>query len=142
MFESRKELFSKIEAQAAEITRLETELTAALTKGNDAAESSQEVAGLREDLQAATEENASLSAQLEKVKADHAAELAAEKAKTAPEAIQALVTAEIAGSGHPPLAIENENGKDDSAVLKSEFDRMTPAAKMEFFRKGGKVKDN
>jgi hypothetical protein len=114
MFESRKELFTKIEAQAADITRLETELSASQAKVTEATNETETVAGLTEDLEAAKTENKDLSDKLVKLEADHKAALEAEQAKTSPEAIQALVTAELVKSGHPALSIESKDEKGTS----------------------------
>jgi chromosome segregation ATPase len=142
MFETRKELFSKIEAQAAEITRLETELAESEAKVNAAVNTDESVAALTEDLEAAkaalVEQEASAKQEAETLNQL----LAAAEAKASPETIQALVTAQIAGSGHPPLAVESDgrdNGQENSKT-RAEFDAMTHAQRDEFILKqGGRI---
>lgn len=67
--------------------------------------------------------------------------LSAAEAKITPEAIQALVTAQIAGSGHPPLAIDNglEPNKQENTLTRAEFNAISPAKRLAFVKKGGKI---
>jgi len=127
MFETRKELFSKIDAQAADITRLETELTAAQDKASAATDSAETIAGLNEDLAAAQTALTDLTASTDATIAGLRSDLAAEKAKTTPEAIQALVTAEVAGSGHPPVVVETKTGE---TAAQDEIKSLTGLAKV------------
>lgn len=131
MFESRKELTAKLEAFEADIARLETELGEATKLVDAAAVQTQGVAELIEELE-------SVKADLKDEEDAHAetkAELEAEQAKTTPEAIQALVTAEIAGSCHP--AIENptaEIEERDTAKIQEQFNSMSSGPeRTEFF---------
>ena len=99
MFETRKELQSQLEASQAEVARLEADLTKATALADEAATLAQQVAELTEDLDAC---RAEMTTEIEAHTATQEL-LAAEQAKTTPEAIQALVTAEIAKSGIPPI---------------------------------------
>lgn len=143
MFETRKELFSKIDAQAAEITRLETELADEQAKVSAASNTDETVAGLNEDLEAAqntlTEVTAAKDGEIATLKAS----LSTAEAKATPEAIQALVTAQIAASGHPPLAVETgiEPNKDDKKMTLEAFNAMSPRKRSDFCKNGGKIID-
>lgn len=127
MFESRKELFSKIEGLEAANKQLEADLAAALEQAKAGTDSEEKVLGLTEDLKAATEENVTLNEKLRGIEAD----LTAEKAKTTPEAIQALVTAELASAGHPPLNIGEKESKSDGTDFSNlkGLDRLKAALK-------------
>lgn len=141
MFESRKELFSKIEAQAAEITRLETELLAEQGKVKESGDQSELVATMNEDLEAAQSENKDLTAKLTKAETEYTAALEAEQAKTTPEAIQALVTAELVKSGHPPVSMTGETSDSaENTKTRAEIDSLTFAAQNAFFAAGGKIR--
>jgi len=127
MFETRKELFSKIDAQAADITRLESELAASEAKVSAATNADETIAGLNEDLEAAQTALKETTAAKDKEIGELKASLAAAETKSSPEAIQALVTAQIAASGHPPLPVEGKTEKPDE---KEEIKSLTGLAKV------------
>ena len=138
MFESRKELQSKLESAETENARLETELTASNAKVDESANLTQEVAGLNEDLDACKLE-------LETEQAAHTATkgaastaateastaLETEQAKTTPEAITKLVTTQLAAAGHPALDLE---GGDSAAkgTLLAQYEKLEGEAKWKF----------
>lgn len=115
MFETRSELKTKLTASEAEVTRLKEELTAALAKAESSADQTRTIAELTADLEEAKDElKAECDAHLATKEASKSEldaaknELETEKAKTTPEAIQALVTEEVTKAGHAP--IENIDG--------------------------------
>lgn len=136
MFETRKELFSKIDAQAADIARLEADLVAAESKVSASTNADETISGLTEDLDAA---KAALVELEEKSTAEITglkAALAEAEAKVTPEAIQALVTAQIAASGHPPLNVENgsePNGQ--TGDLLAQYESLKGQEKRDFLAK-------
>ena len=150
MFETRKELQSKLSASEAEVARLEAENTALQSKVDEAAGSAQVVAELQDDIEAA-------KAQISAEEAAHAAtkeaaqareeeltnELNAEKDKTTPEAIQALVTAEVCKAGIPPIAelAENASKPDLKTMSREAFNQLSPRQRSEFSIKGGTITD-
>jgi len=146
MFESRKELFSKIEGLEAVNKQLEADLAAAQEQAKAGTDSEEKVLGLNEDLKAATEENAALTEKLKAVEANLATaqeaispSALAETAVAAIEgkldiptedkakieaALSAKVTAELASAGHPPLNTqEGEHSKTE------DFSHLTGLAK-------------
>lgn len=142
MFESRKELFSKIAALEADNKRLETELLAEQGKVAESGNQSESLAALNEDLEAAQTENKDLTAKLENAETEHKTALATEQAKTTPEAIQTLVTAELVKSGHPPIEFKGgETDKVEETKTRAEFASLDNPAKAAFIRNGGKLTD-
>ena len=136
MFESRKELFSKIEGLEMANSQLVADLAAAQSKLDAQSSSDQDTAALKEDLEAATEENKTLSAKLESAeqKTTPAAIVAVAvdaisgKNESLPDAekqqlesaIAVRVTAEMAAAGHPPLDLtehKQEDKKEDFSNL-------------------------
>ena len=133
MFESRKELFSKIEGLEAVNKQLEADLAAAQEQAKAGTDSEEKVLGLNEDLKAATEENTTLNDKLKTVEADLATAQEAVKPSALAEvavsaiegkldlptedkakvdaALSARITAELASAGHPPL--NTQEGKQD-----------------------------
>ena len=114
MFETRKELQSQLEASQAEVTRLEAELATATARVDESATLSQQVAELTEDLEAC---RAEVTAETEAHTATKEL-LTAEQAKTTPDAITKLVTAQLAQAGHPP--IEDSASADTGSKTKYE----------------------
>lgn len=127
MFDTRKEIQAKLDAKEAEITRLETELSAALAHVDESAESTQLLLSTKEDLAAAQELLEAEEATTAQLRAD----LEAEQAKTTPDAINRLVTLQLATAGHPPI---EENHKDEPQTLKEQYAKLPPGAERKAFR--------
>ena len=138
MFETRKELQSQLEASQAEVSRLEAELTAANAKVEESATLTQQVSELTEDLEAC---KAGLTTEAEA----HAATkelLAAEQAKTTPEAINKIVTAQLATAGHPPIDdVPSGNQEAEKKLTREAFNKLTPRQRSEFSIHGGTITD-
>lgn len=110
MFTTRKDLEAQLASASADVERLETELAAAQTKAEEAIANAERITELSAEVE-------SLTAQLTTEQEAHTAtkaELEAEQAKTTPEAIQALVTEELAKAGHEPL--DDEDNEDEAAA--------------------------
>lgn len=150
MFETRKELQSQLEASQAEITRLEAELATATARVDESATLSQQVAELTEDLEACklelkSEKDRLDAARLEVIDqlAQKTAQLEAEQAKTTPEAIQALVTAEVCKAGIPPIdePVATASKPDLKTMSREAFNQLSPRQRSEFSIKGGTITD-
>lgn len=102
---------SQVEAFKAQVTDLTADLATAQTEVTDL-----------------TAQAESHSAELETAKA----ELAAEQEKTTPEAINALVTAQLATAGHPQ-AVEVDEAESNTN-LRKEYDAMAPGPERIAFR--------
>ena len=137
----------------AQLVARESELS---TTKTELIEATSEIAGLRDQL-------AEVSAEAEKVKddfkakedafdiqvAEFTAELAdsievakAAEEKTTPEAIQALVTDELAKASHAPIEIGgNTEIQLETKITREAFNALTPHKRMDFVRNGGTLKE-
>lgn len=156
---SRNELADKVSALEQENESLRADLAVAQAAENQVPVITQEVAGLKEDLQsikdALTAEESAHAAtkqELETVKAElEPAALASkinaaansEEEADAPikEAIQKEVANAIAGTGHAPL--DTAKGEQETAAEKTltgeAFAALSPQAQNTFYRSGGKI---
>jgi ATP-dependent protease ClpP protease subunit len=100
-------------------------------------EAATEIQNLRASSTAFSADLAAATAENEAIKAS----LAEAEAKITPEAIQALVTAQIAGSGHPPLVIEPEENpwKEENTITRAEFSALGPYDQDAKLRAGYKI---
>ena len=150
MFDSRKDLIAQRDEARADVIRLESELATAQAKVDESATLTQQVAELTEDLEACKLDLKTEAEAHQATKDAHATELddlneslEAEKAKTTPEAINKLVTAQLATAGHPPI----EEGAESNSALTSKtlsreaFNALSPREKSAFSINGGKITD-
>lgn len=164
---ARKDLEAKVTSLEAENAALKGEVEAAESKCKEL----QEVGGNAEELEkakgAVSKAESALTAEQEAHKVTKKA-LEEEKAKTTGDAlalliteahsdkadpanekvalaVSSLVTAEIAKSGHPPIDLPAENNpgntRKEGTMSHSDWSKMNPREKAEFFRKGGKLTD-
>jgi len=92
MFSTRKDLEARLEAATADLEQAEAQLNAANEKAEEAAANAQRISELEAELEAEKEAHTATQTALE-----------SEQAKTSDEAIQALVTEELAKAGHEPV---------------------------------------
>lgn len=133
MFETRKDFKDRIEVLEAEVSKLE-QRNETLTAERD--EARQNASDHSEMLAELNETQEALDAEKEAHQATRN-ELEAEQEKTSPEAINALVTAELSKAGHPPIeepAAEVEEKTDEK--IREEFAAMPHGPeRSEFFAK-------
>lgn len=144
MFETRNKLTAKIAALETENTELRDEITDLTAKVEEFSNASEMVAGLNNQIETLTGEVATAKADLETAKAEFsvketnlANELAAEKAKTTPEAINLLVANEIAKAGIAPIeGIDNStNAVESTSPQLTGLAKTLAAFKKEFAKK-------
>jgi ATP-dependent Clp endopeptidase proteolytic subunit ClpP len=126
---------AKLEGVEAENTTLRGELEEAKTLITDAAA---EVADFKAQLDAARTEADALKATVEAKDleiTESAKALKAEQEKTTPEAIQALVTEAIAGSGHPPIEEPKEEQTVIGQSVTETYEKLEGAEKWAFLEK-------
>lgn len=138
MFETRKELFSKIEAQAAEIARLETELAAEQAKVSASINTDETVAGLNDDLNAAKAALADLEAkslfEITELKASLAA--AETKLATFDAQVEAAVLSKFAGLGGSPLEVAtNEDPTSAETDMLAHYEKLEGQEKRDYLAK-------
>jgi hypothetical protein len=149
MFDSRKDLIAQRDEARADVLRLEAELETAQAKVDEAATLTQQVAELNEDLEACKLELKTETEAHEATKEAHATELTAlnadldaEKAKTTPDAINQLVTAQLATAGHPPIEEGSSTpGITTNTLSREAFNALSPREKTTFAKSGGKITD-
>lgn len=158
---SRNELADKVSALEQENTSLRADLEAAQAGENQVPALTQEIAGLKEDLQSvrdalAAEETAhaatrqELSAATESLAPEKLAERITAAANSedeadAPvkEAVEKEVTNRIVAAGHKPLdtlQAEQEEAK-HLKMSRNAFNSLSPVEKNAFMRNGGKLTD-
>jgi len=140
---SNEEVFAQLEAVKTDLANAEAANTESLGKLQTAELALQEAATEIINLRSS---ETTITAELETVRAEIAtltASLTEAETRITPEAIQALVTAQIAGSGHPPLVVEGSvtHGNDDKSMTLTNFNSLTPKARMAFVKSGGKLTD-
>lgn len=144
MFETRNALAAKITSLESENTELREEITELSAQLKESADQSETIAGLNTQLEGISNEFAAAKSEWATKESELSEELAEAQAKAAPEAIQALVTAELAKCAHAPVTVSvktEKNGSDKMEVTRSEFSAMTPYQKSEFSKRGGKIKE-
>lgn len=164
MFATRNELKEQLAAASADVARLEGELAEASSHAAEAANLSERITELEGDLSAATadlsaaqEEIATLTEDLtaarEALQPENVASLIAtayssEEEADAPirEAVQNLVTIEVAKCGVRPLDLEGNRMPDAPAAAKSmprsEFNSLSPRQRSEFCLNGGTITED
>jgi hypothetical protein len=158
---SRNELADKVSALEQENEALRTDLQAAQASENQVPALTQEIAGLKEDLESSrealtTEESshASTKQQLSEATAKLAPHAIAETIKVATaseeaesqpirDAVEAHVTTAMAACGIPPLNIVNAEQEDavESKLSREAFNALSTKQRNAFIREGGKLTD-
>lgn len=156
---SRNELADKVTALEQENLSLRADLEAAQSGENQVPVLTQEIAGLKEDLESArqaltTEESAHAATRQELTAATAKLEPAAlaeritaaansEDEADAPvkEAVEREVTNRIVASGHPPLDTAKAESEDvtRNKLSRDAFNSLSPVEKNTFMRNGGKL---
>jgi ATP-dependent protease ClpP protease subunit len=137
---SNEEIISQLEAVKIDLASLEAELKSETDKNSLAESALQEAATEVSNLRKQVKEVETIKAEKAKIESD----LLAEQSKTTPEAIQALVTAQIVASGHPALVIEGPGSvtppiAESKEMSIGDFRNLKPADQMKFVKSGGKL---
>jgi ATP-dependent Clp endopeptidase proteolytic subunit ClpP len=138
---SNEEITSQLEAVKTDLAGTEAKLQESIaniaTAESALQEAATEILNLRTSGITITSELATMRTEKESL----ATALAESEAKATPEAIQALVTAQIAASGHPPLNVETglEPNKTENSLTRELFNALTPAKRLAFAKAGGKI---
>jgi ATP-dependent Clp endopeptidase proteolytic subunit ClpP len=129
----------KIEASLLENDSLRNDLTAAQAKITELAGLAEVNAQLQSDLSAAQSGNLTLSAKVDELEAK-ATELTA-AAEVTSEKVSIRAAELLATQGHPtPVDLVGDSGNADSKTKTlAEFKNLTPRAKMDFVKSGGKL---
>jgi len=148
-----KELQAKLSAvetdlleNNAKLIETESELLVART---ESIEDKSKIADLSEQIVALTEDITASKNALEVANTEYTSKLTAlqsdleaAQAKVTPEAIQALVTEELAKCSHRPVEVGSETASPQTTkkeVSRTEFNQMNPRQKSEFSLNGGKI---
>lgn len=116
MFNSRKDLTAKVEALESDAADLEAAIQ---NYEQELGEVKAEALAATEALVAAERSLDAKDAELDEIKA----ELEDAKAKSTDEAINALVTAQIAAAGHPPLDTEEADSNEENTISDEDLKR-------------------
>jgi len=136
MFSSRTELKDKLASAEAEVTRLESEVAEVQSLNQTIADQAEQIVDLKDELESITKKHDEIVAE----KADLETKLAEAESKSSPEALQALVTEEMAKCGHKPVEeIKDEQIQSGKKATRSEFESMDHVARNQFIKEGGKI---
>jgi len=137
MFSSRTELKDKLASAEAEVIRLESEVAEIQSLNKTIADQAEQIVDLKDELESITKKHDEIVAE----KADLETKLAEAESKSSPEALQALVTEEMAKCGHKPVEeIVEEKVVAIKEVSREAFNAMRPKQKSDFCLNGGKIK--
>ena len=136
------DLTAKLELAESDNAAISAELEEAKGLVTNAAE---EIAGLKSEIEGLNGEKETLEASLtgkDEEIVGLKASLEAEQAKTTPDAITKLVTAQLAQAGHPPIETSNEEADEElsKAKIEEKFKAMSPGEeRTAFFNKHKEV---
>lgn len=138
---SNEEITSQLEVYKTDVSNLEANLAEFQSQIQTAELALQEAATEISNLRTKESDYVSQIDILTQASKSLSEELSAEKEKTTEDAIEAIITARIAGSGHPPIQGMSSFTTPEAkpSVTRAEFREMNPFNRANFLKTGGKL---